>query len=79
MASDTSLTYGVAVRLLPIWQRSMNVATNEVQVVGYLAAGLCFTSIAVNSFVYETHASEQAAAAGFILQSMVIVCSHHIC
>jgi len=39
----------------------------------YLAAGLVFTTISVNSLVYEPQASKQAAAAGFILQSMVIV------
>lgn len=43
------------------------------QVVGYLAAGLVFTTLAVNSLVYQDESSKQAAAAGFILLSMVIV------
>ncbi|KAL1971044.1 hypothetical protein VTN77DRAFT_2878 [Rasamsonia byssochlamydoides] len=44
-----------------------------VAVVGYLAAGLVFTTLAVNSLVYQPQASKQAAAAGFILLSMVII------
>ncbi|KKZ63679.1 SHO1 osmosensor [[Emmonsia] crescens] len=42
-----------------------------VAIVGYLAAGLTFTTLAVNSLIYDDQASKQAAAAGFILQSMV--------
>ncbi|KLJ13142.1 SHO1 osmosensor [Blastomyces silverae] len=44
-----------------------------VAIVGYLAAGLTFTTLAVNSLIYDDEASKQAAAAGFILQSMVII------
>ncbi|EEH21641.1 hypothetical protein PABG_03857 [Paracoccidioides brasiliensis Pb03] len=44
-----------------------------IAIVGYLAAGLCFTTLAVNSLVYDGSATKQAAAAGFILQSMVII------
>ncbi|OJD09697.1 hypothetical protein AJ78_08973 [Emergomyces pasteurianus Ep9510] len=44
-----------------------------VAIVGYLAAGLTFTSLAVNSLIYADRASQQAAAAGFILQSMVAI------
>ncbi|OAX77639.1 high osmolarity signaling protein SHO1 [Emergomyces africanus] len=44
-----------------------------VAIVGYLAAGLTFTTLAVNSLIYDDQASKQAAAAGFILQSMVII------
>ncbi|PGH09996.1 high osmolarity signaling protein SHO1 [Blastomyces parvus] len=44
-----------------------------VAVVGYLAAGLTFTTLAVNSLIYDDQASKQAAAAGFILQSIVII------
>ncbi|PGH12295.1 hypothetical protein AJ79_04361 [Helicocarpus griseus UAMH5409] len=42
-----------------------------VAIVGYAAAGLSFTSLAVNSLIYDEHSAKQAAAAGFILQSMV--------
>ncbi|EED17599.1 high osmolarity signaling protein Sho1, putative [Talaromyces stipitatus ATCC 10500] len=40
-------------------------------VVGYLSAGLAFTTLAVNSLVYQPQSSKQAAAAGFILLSMI--------
>lgn len=42
-------------------------------IASYLAAGLVFTTISVNALVYEPEASKQAAAAGFILQSMIII------
>ena len=41
------------------------------QIVGYLAAGLVFTTSAVNSLVYSSDGAKEAAAAGFILLSMV--------
>ncbi|KAG5291901.1 osmosensor protein [Histoplasma ohiense] len=44
-----------------------------VAIVGYLAAGLTFTTLAVNSLIYDDQASKQAGAAGFILQSMVTI------
>ena len=43
------------------------------QIVGYLAAGLVMTTSAVNSLIYQPQAQMQAAAAGFILLSMVVV------
>ncbi|KKA21788.1 High osmolarity signaling protein sho1 [Rasamsonia emersonii CBS 393.64] len=49
------------------------VSANGSQVVGYLATGLVLTTLAVNSLVYQPQASKQAAAAGFILLSMVII------
>jgi SHO1 osmosensor len=42
-------------------------------IVGYLSSGLVFTSLAVNSLVYQPQSSKQAAAAGFILLSMIII------
>ncbi|OJJ48312.1 hypothetical protein ASPZODRAFT_62530 [Penicilliopsis zonata CBS 506.65] len=44
-----------------------------VAVVGYLAAGLVFTTLAVNTDVYQPQPAKQAAGAGFILLSMVII------
>lgn len=49
--------------------------TDGLQIVGYLSAGLVFTTSAVNSLVYDSHGSKEAAAAGFILLSMVSVSS----
>jgi SHO1 osmosensor len=43
------------------------------QITAYLAAGLVFTTSAVNSLVYSSEAAKEAAAAGFILLSMVSV------
>jgi SHO1 osmosensor len=53
-------------------------ATNSVNhyqlaIVGYLAAGLVMTTSAVNSLIYQSEAAMQAAAAGFILLSIIVV------
>lgn len=45
------------------------------QIVGFLAAGLVFTTSSVNSLVYSPIAPFEAAAAGYILLSMIAVCS----
>jgi SHO1 osmosensor len=45
----------------------------RVQIVGFLAAGLVFTTSSVNSLVYSSVAAFEAAAAGFILLSMIAV------
>ncbi|KAL1957734.1 hypothetical protein VTO42DRAFT_5577 [Malbranchea cinnamomea] len=42
-----------------------------VAVVGYLAAGLCFTALSINNSVYERNGAMQAAAAGFILIAII--------
>jgi SHO1 osmosensor len=47
--------------------------TYHVAIVGYLAAGLVFTTSSVNSLVYSNKAALQAAAAGFILLSMIAI------
>ncbi|KAF2492727.1 high osmolarity signaling protein SHO1 [Lophium mytilinum] len=47
--------------------------TYHVAIVGFLAAGLVFTSSAVNSLVYSSVAAFEAAAAGFILLSMIAI------
>lgn len=49
------------------------ITANPGQVVGYLGPGLIVTTISVNSLVYQSQSTKQAAAAGFILLSMVIV------
>lgn len=43
------------------------------QIVGFLAAGLVFTSSVINALVYSADGAKEAAAAGFILLSMVAV------
>lgn len=47
--------------------------TYHVAIVGFLAAGLVFTTSSVNSLVYSNQAALQAAAAGFILLSMIAI------
>lgn len=47
--------------------------TYHVAIVGFLAAGLVFTTSAVNSLVYSPHGEMEAAAAGFILLSMIAI------
>lgn len=51
----------------------MNLLTEILQIVGYLACGLVLTSLAANNTVYASQGAMQAAGAGFILLSMVIV------
>ena len=47
--------------------------TYHVAVVGFLAAGLVFTTSSVNSLVYSPIAPFEAAAAGYILLSMIAI------
>lgn len=49
------------------------VQTYHVAIVGYLACGLVATTSSVNALVYDPQGSREAAAAGFILLSMVNV------
>lgn len=51
------------------------VHTYHVAMVGFLAAGLVFTTSSVNSLIYWSDKAKEAAAAGFILLSMVSVSS----
>ncbi|KAJ5775611.1 uncharacterized protein N7511_000622 [Penicillium nucicola] len=44
-----------------------------VAIVGYLGCGLVLTSLSANNTIYEAQGSMQAAGAGFILLSMVII------
>jgi SHO1 osmosensor len=55
---------------------SDSATTYQVAVVGYLAAGLVLTTSSVNGLVYSDNGAKEAAAAGFILLSMVTVCVH---
>lgn len=43
------------------------------QIVGYLSAALVCNTLGVNSLIYSGQGGRQAAAAGFILLSMVVV------
>lgn len=52
---------------------SDSIQTYHVALVGYMGAGLVLTSSSVNSLIYYSEGSRQAAAAGFILLSMVNV------
>lgn len=45
----------------------------HVAIVGFLSAGLVFTSSVVNALVYSSDGAKEAAAAGFILLSMVAI------
>jgi len=47
----------------------------SVAIVGYLACGLVLTTSSVNALVYSPNGAREAAAAGFILLSMVTVCT----
>ncbi|KAF2858951.1 high osmolarity signaling protein SHO1B [Piedraia hortae CBS 480.64] len=49
------------------------VYTYHVAIVGFLAAGLVFTTSSVNSLIYWAQGAKEAAAAGFILLSMVSI------
>lgn len=47
--------------------------TYHVAIVGFLAAGLVMTTSSVNALVYSSKGSEEAAAAGHILLSMIAI------
>jgi SHO1 osmosensor len=47
--------------------------TYHVALVGFLSSGLILTSSSVNSLIYSSNGAKEAAAAGFILLSMVDV------
>ncbi|RYP50322.1 hypothetical protein DL768_004139 [Monosporascus sp. mg162] len=49
------------------------IQTYHVALVGYLACGLVLTTSSVNNLVYTPSGARQAAAAGFILLSMVLI------
>ncbi|KAI1343490.1 osmosensor protein [Xylariaceae sp. FL0016] len=50
---------------------SDTIQTYHIAIVGYVGAGLVLTTSSVNSLIYSPEGARQAAAAGFILLSMV--------
>jgi len=52
--------------------------TDSLQIVGFLSAGLVFTTSSVNTLVYSPRGEQEAAAAGFILLSMVAVSTSNL-
>lgn len=70
VASDAERTYHVAVsgELRPD-----ATIPNMTQIVGFLASALVFNTSSVNSLVYSPKAPFEAAAAGYILLSMITV------
>ena len=48
--------------------------TYHIALVGYLSCGLILATSSVNGLVYSPNGAKEAAAAGFILLSMVTVC-----
>ncbi|KAF3907795.1 hypothetical protein ABW21_db0204574 [Orbilia brochopaga] len=52
---------------------SNSIYNYNVAIVGYLASGLVLTSSSANTLIYQKSGSEQAAAAGHILMSMISV------
>lgn len=53
---------------------SDSIQTYHVAITAYLACGLVLTTSSVNFLVYSPNGAKEAAAAGFILLSMVTVC-----
>ena len=52
---------------------SDTIHTYHVAIVGFLSAGLVLTTSAVNDLVYSPRGTQEAAAAGHILLSMISV------
>lgn len=49
--------------------------TYHVALVGYLGCGLVLSTSSVNNLIHDNQGAKEASAAGFILLSMVTVCS----
>ena len=52
---------------------SDTIQTYHVAIVGYLACGLVLSTSSVQGLIYTNNGAKEAAAAGFILLSMVTV------
>jgi len=70
-AADAANHYAIAVCARRI--SACRLFANQIQIVGYLAAGLVMTTSAVSTLIYQNAGTMQAAAAGFILLSMISV------
>lgn len=70
VASDSTQTYHVAV-CAPCGGAVIH--ADVLQIVGFLATGLVFCSSLINALVYSPEGPKEAAAAGYILLSMVFV------
>jgi SHO1 osmosensor len=57
---------------------SDSVQTYHVALVGYLGCGLVLSTSSVNGMIHTSHGAKEASAAGFILLSMVTVCTSSI-
>lgn len=75
VASDSVQTYQVAVSGMLQMLTFCSWTLIDIQIVGYLAAGLVFTTSSVNSLIYITNGApaHDAASAGFILLSVVCI------
>lgn len=72
VGSDSTHTYQVAVSQACLFNGPKPPANTE-QIVGFLAAGLTYSTAIVNTLVYSSDGAKEASAAGFILLSMVMV------
>lgn len=62
------LTFGIFAAIM-----SDTIEDYRVAIVGFLAAGLILTTSSVNNLLYTSNVARQAAAAGFIVLSIVNV------
>lgn len=72
VGSDSTHTYHVAVCTRSSCAAETNTDQTS-QMVAFLAVGLTYTTAIVNELVYQSEGAQQAAGAGFILLSMVMV------
>ncbi|KAL8952064.1 MAG: hypothetical protein Q9222_002016 [Ikaeria aurantiellina] len=68
IAYDLCIIFGITIVIA-----ADAVQTYHVAIVGFLATGLVYTSSIVNALVYDSDGAMEAAAAGFILLSMVAI------
>lgn len=78
VASDSERTYHVAVSRRRLLRHTRSHLLTLFQITSFLAAGLVFTTSSVNSLVYSPVPAFEAAAAGYILLSMIAVSCTHV-